>query len=98
MPSSCGAAGDQRFDVVTLHLLGGIVPVHQLVQERVDKLAALVLVLQVVGVLPDIAGHQGRLPVNDRCDRVGGADDAPRATVVDETSPAATDLRALASR
>src|SRR3546814_17047176 len=92
MPASCGAAGDQRFDVVTLHLLGGIVPVHQLVQERVDELAAIVLVIQVVGVLPDIAGHQRRLPVNDRYDRVGGADDAQRAAVVDEPSPAATAL------
>src|SRR3546814_14499040 len=83
---------DWSSDVRSYDLMGGIVPVQQLVQERVDERAAIVLVIQVVGVLPDIAGHQRRLPVNDRCDRVGGADDAQRAAVVDEPSPAATEL------
>src|SRR5690242_6301426 len=45
-------------------------PVHD-VPPGVDVVRALVLVLQVVGVLPDVDAEQRRLPVGDRVVLVG---------------------------
>src|SRR3954463_16231971 len=53
--------------------LGDLVPVDR-VPPRVDVVGPLVLVLQVVGVLPDVHAEQRRLAVGERVVLVRGAD------------------------
>ena len=53
-----------------LEALGDLRPVDG-VPPRVDVVRTLVLVLQVVGVLPDVDAEQGRLAVGDRVVLVG---------------------------
>ena len=58
------------------------------VPPRVDVVGAAVLVVQVVGVLPDVDAEQRRLAVADRVVLVGGRDDREAGAVVDEPGPA----------
>src|SRR3954451_20448742 len=73
--------------------LADLVPVHD-VPPRLEVVRALVLVLEVVGVLPDVDAEQGGLPCGDRRVRVGRARDleATARPVVDEPGPAAAEL------
>src|SRR4029079_9990914 len=73
--------------------LGDLVPVDH-VPPRLQVVRALVLVLEVVGVLPDVDAEQRGLARADRRVLGGSARDlepAPRA-VVDEPGPAAAEL------
>src|SRR3954469_13746442 len=91
---SCGArarrgasasAGDR------LVALGDLAPVDG-VPPRVDVVGAPVLVLQVVGVLPDVNAQQRGLPLRDRVVLVGRSDDRQAGAVVDEPRPAGAEL------
>src|SRR4029450_13935955 len=59
-----GAGGTRPLTRSTLYqVLGGEIPVHEIFQERVDVVGAGVAVVDVIGVLPDVAGEQGLLVV-----------------------------------
>ena len=57
--------------------LGDLVPVHD-VPPGLEVVRALVLVLEVVGVLPDVVAQQRRRAVGERVVLVGGAGDLQR--------------------
>src|SRR5688572_16527729 len=68
-------AGGRLVDAPLLaHVLRGEVPVGEL-PEGVHELAAIVAVVDVVRVLPDVARQQGARTVDERVVRVLGADD-----------------------
>src|SRR6187549_2267663 len=72
--------------------LGHVVPVDD-VPEGVDVFGALVLVLEVVGVLPDVAAQQRGLAVGDRRVLVRGFGHREVAgSVLDQPRPAGTEL------
>src|SRR5690349_17676034 len=64
------------------------VPVDEIVEDRVDELAAIVAVVDVVGVLPDVDGQQGGLAVLERGVGVAGAHQRELAAVRDQPTPA----------
>src|SRR3954449_4303818 len=68
-----------------------LVPVDH-VPPRLEVVRALVLVLEVVGVLPDVDSDQRRLPRGDRRVLVGGARHREPRAVVHEPGPAAAEL------
>src|SRR5829696_18882 len=75
----------------------GAVPLRDLapvddVPPRVDVVGALVLVLQVVRVLPDVDADQRRLAGRERRVLVRRADDRQPAAVVDQPGPAGAEL------
>src|SRR5262249_2266158 len=63
--------------------LGDVVPVDD-VPESVDVVGALVLVLEVVGVLPDVAAEQRHAAVGDRRVLVRRGDDGEAGGVFDQ--------------
>src|SRR4051794_9934039 len=65
-------------------------PVHD-VPPGVDVVRTLVLVLEVVGVLPDVHAEKWDLPVADRRVLVRGARDLHPGAVVDQPGPAAAE-------
>ena len=71
--------------------LGDLVPVDD-VPERVDVVRTPVLVLEVVGVLPDVDAQQGGLAVRDRAVLVGGRDQGESGAVVHQPRPAGAEL------
>src|SRR4029453_15926824 len=68
-------------------MLRGLRPVDH-VPPGVDVIGPLVLVLQVIGVLPDVAADDRRVTVGDRCVLVGARDDREAGSVVDQPGPA----------
>src|SRR5437764_5784622 len=68
------------------------IPVHEMVEKGLDEIGPPVLVIEIVGVLPDIAGQEGRLPERDRVDPVQGVRDLEFTLVGDEPGPAAAEL------
>src|SRR3954454_13638754 len=92
----CGARRPGRRTPLAARLLEApahLVPVHD-VPPRLQVVRALVLVLEVVGVLPDVDAEEWRLPGGDRRVLVGRARDLEAAArpVVDEPGPAASEL------
>src|SRR5690349_3037781 len=71
--------------------LGDLAPVDD-VPDRVEVVGALVLVLEVVRVLPDIDPEQWRLAVGDRVVLVRRADDGEAVAVLDQPRPAGAEL------
>src|SRR5919198_5986758 len=71
--------------------LGDLAPVDG-VPPRVDVVGAPVLVLQVVGVLPDVDADERGLALGDWVVLVGRADDRQSGPVVDEPRPAGAEL------
>src|SRR5205807_8226195 len=71
--------------------LGHLPPVDH-VPPRVDVIGPAVVVLQVVGVLPDVDAEQRRLAVADRVVLVGAGDHRQTRAVVDEPGPAGAEL------
>src|SRR3954467_8926574 len=69
-----------------------LVPVDH-VPPRLQVVRALVLVLEVVGVLPDVDPDQRRLAGGDRRVLVRGAGDGEPGAIVDEPGPAAPEPR-----
>jgi len=70
-------------------VLLGESPVHVAVDEILEEVQAAVLVVEVVGVLPDIDGEDGNNAIDDRAVTVVGADDLELAGVgiPDEPDP-----------
>src|SRR4051812_36258869 len=74
-----------------LMALGDLAPAHR-VPPRVDVVGTPVLILQVVGVLPDVDAQERRLALGDRVVLVGGADARQPGAVVHEPRPAGAEL------
>src|SRR2546428_12787293 len=68
------------------------VPVDQMVEEGLDEIGPPVLKVQIIGVLPHVAGEQRGRAFGERVYRVGGARDLELAAVSDEPGPAAAEL------
>src|SRR3954466_5902468 len=81
----------RRSAVRGVEALRHLVPVDH-VPPRLEVVRALVLVLEVVGVLPDVDPDQRRLPGRDRRVLVRGARHGETAAVVHEPRPAAAEL------
>src|SRR5579862_207829 len=73
-------------------LLGDEVPVHQVVEERLEVVRAPVLVVEIVGVLPHVAAEQRRAADDQRVDAVGRLLDRELAVLVDQPGPARAEL------
>src|SRR3546814_14622758 len=70
------------------------VPVHQMVEEGLDEVGAPVLIVEIVGVLPDVAGEDWRLAVRQGGVGVAVADHLPVIAVLHQQHPAAAKLDA----
>ncbi len=79
-------------------VLGGEVPVEQLVDHRIDVVGTPVLVVEVVGVLPDVDRQQRLLALGERDLGVAGLDDLELAAVEDQPAPAGAELRVTRGR
>src|SRR5207248_6213745 len=64
----------------------------EMVEKRLHEVGPAVLVIEIVSVLPDIAGQERRLAERDRIDAVQGMSDLELAFVGDEPGPAAAEL------
>ena len=71
--------------------LGDRAPIDD-VPPRVDVVRSAVLVMQVVGVLPDVDAEQRRLAGRYRVVLIGGPDDREARAVVDQPRPAGAEL------
>src|SRR5229473_8399281 len=67
-------------------------PVHEVIEEGLDEVRPAVLVVEVVGMLPHIAGEERGVALSHRVDRVGRLHHLERAAIEHEPSPAAAEL------
>ena len=89
-----GRTGERRAPVRLClgEVLGDEVPVDEMVEKGLNKIRPAVLEVEVVGVLPDIAGQERGLPLGERGHGVRGASDLQLPAIGDEPGPAATEL------
>src|SRR4051794_30590142 len=94
-PSVTTRGGARKFRAYPLlgggEPLGHLGPVHG-VPPRLEVVRALVLVLEVVGVLPDVVAQDRRLALADRVVLVRRARDRQAAAVDDQPRPAGAEL------
>ena len=64
-----------------------------MVQECLDEVLAAVLVVEIVGVLPDVARQERGLPVRHRRIGVGRLDDLKHIALLRKPDPSAAELR-----
>src|SRR5215469_2495054 len=63
-----------------------------MIEESLHKIGAAVLEVEVIGVLPHVAGKERRLTFGQRIDRVWGGADLELAAIGDKPCPAAAEL------
>src|SRR5271170_5835845 len=63
-----------------------------MVEKGLDEIGPAVLVVEVIGVFPYVAGQERGLPFGQRSDRVRRADNLERTLVGDKPGPAAAEL------
>ena len=89
----------QRIDSPDLQERGGSgsikvfsreVPISQVIQEGGDVIITSVLVIQIIGVLPDIDGQKGFLPVAEGIIRIDRLDYLEIFSILNEPRPTAT--------
>src|SRR5690242_9036815 len=73
--------------------LADVVPVHQVVEERLEVIGAPVAVIDVIGVLPYVAAEDRRGAVHQRVLAVRGLHDGELAVLDRDPGPAGTELR-----
>src|SRR5580658_6964220 len=73
-------------------VLGDEVPVHEVVEEGLDEVRPPVLVVEIIGVLPDVDGEERGLPLRQRIHGVGRLRHLERAAIEHEPGPAAAEL------
>src|SRR5712691_8399502 len=73
-------------------VLGDEFPIHQMVEEGLHEIRPAVLVIEIIGVLPDVAGEQRRLAFGQRVDRVRRRCNLELAAFGNEPAPAAAEL------
>ena len=71
----------------------GKAPVDQMVQVRPDVVSPAVLIVQIIGVLPDIQGQNGNQSPRYRGICVGCFDHFQRRVVLNQPCPSASELR-----
>src|SRR5690554_3642569 len=67
-------------------------PIHQIVEERLDVVGAAVAIVDVVGMLPDVAAEQRLLVEAQRVHAVRRVGALQLAALFDEPAPAAAEL------
>src|SRR6185437_9951456 len=73
-------------------IFGNEFPVHEVIEEGLHEVGAAVLEVEIVGVLPYIAGEERGLALRHRVDRVGRLGDFEAAAVTYQPRPAAAEL------
>src|SRR5438552_6296925 len=73
-------------------ILCGEFPVEQFVDYRCDVIRALILIIEIIGMLPDVDRQQRSEALGQRQFGVGCLDDLERMPVGDEPSPTAAEL------
>src|SRR6266851_7044211 len=73
-------------------VLCGEIPIDEVVEKRLHEIGPAVLEVEIVGVLPDVAGEERGLALGQRVDRVRRAADRQLAAAGDEPGPAAAEL------
>src|SRR5690348_18491397 len=63
-----------------------------MIDKGLDEVRPTVLVIEIVGVFPNIAGQQSRLAFSQRVDRIWGRADLELTALSDEPAPAAAEL------
>ena len=86
--SSCGRPGPRR----SAHLAGDEIPVDEVVKEHLHEVFAAVLVIEIIGVFPDVTGKKGCLIVGQRSVGIRGLDDFQRVPFLNEPGPSAAEL------
>src|SRR6266705_2521924 len=84
-----------RASVVSARLcqvLRGEVPIDEMVEKRLDEIGPAVLEIEVVGVLPHIAGQERGLAFGQRVDRIRRPGDRELPAAGNEPGPAAAEL------
>src|SRR5271169_1218092 len=84
--------GDQQGSAGFRQVLGDEVPIHQMVEERLHKIRATVLEVEIIRVFPNVAGQERRLAFGERIDRVWCGGDLELPTVGDKPCPATAEL------
>src|SRR5471030_2889931 len=82
---------DQLFGRRDEHLFD-MVPVDQVVEERLEIIGPPVAVVDVIGMFPHIAAENGRAAMNQRVFAVGGLGDGKLAALDLDPGPAGTEL------
>src|SRR5580658_7507460 len=72
--------------------LCGEFPIHEVVEKRLDEVGAAVLVIEIIGVLPDVAGEERGLTERERRHGVRRLRDLELVLVDHQPSPAAAEL------
>src|ERR1700730_12460925 len=91
-PPVRGLAPNREVSASLRQVLGDEVPVDQVVQEGLDEVRPAVLIVEVVSVLPHIAGQQRRLAFGQRIEGVRCGGDLELSAVADEPPPTAGEL------
>jgi len=73
-------------------ILGHEIPVHQMIEKCLDEIRPPVLVIEIVGVLPHVAGQQRTLALRQGIDRVRRGGNLELAALGNEPGPAAAEL------
>ena len=68
-------------------------PVNELVQHTLDVLCAPILIVEVIGVLPDVDGQDRDQPHCQDTARIAGSHDPEALAVIGEPRPAGAKLR-----
>src|SRR5262249_51303312 len=85
------AVADTLFACRRVHL-GDVLPVHQMIEERLEVVWPAVAVVDVIRVLPNIAAENGRAAVDQRILTVGGLHHGDLGVLDGEPAPARPEL------
>src|ERR1700722_10809784 len=69
-----------------------MVPIDQMVEEGRDEVGPAVLVVEIISMLPHVAGEEGHLTLRQRIDRVQRLNNFELVPFADEPAPAAAEL------
>src|SRR5262245_28007154 len=76
-----------------LQVLSGEIPVGERSEHRRDEVRAPVLIIEVIGVLPDVDGEKRRQPMDERRVGIRGLHHLESALIEHEPDPATAELR-----
>src|ERR1700759_5843862 len=91
-PSSCFARPGMTSLSGLFEQLLDVFPVHQMIDERLQIVRTAVAIIDVVGVLPDVAAEDRRGAMNQRALAVRGLGDLQLAVLDRQPAPAGAEL------